>query len=300
MRLHAAYGLLTLFFVAAAGCGGGDATPMTGSGGSGGGSGGSGGGSGGSSGTGGAGTGGSQSGTGGSGGMQASGGSSGSGGTAGVDAAVSPDSGGGNAGTDAAGGAAGTDGGAPQTFNCTLILGAGQTLQWFNGGGFQATVGDARWEIRATDNTFTEAWANPNNGFWNVAVQSPCTANPAMPDRVVLIVYSRTLTTQADWEAQIGMVMTNIKTKYPSVQKIELLTFARGPDNMMCGTAVASTVSAAQDQAMQAVAERSAGMIKVGPKYFVPTCAAFAVANNTNLTTAGAMAVAQMLSAVYR
>jgi hypothetical protein len=224
----------------------------------------------------------------GSGGMTAPG----SGGEAMMDAPVGDAAG--------SGGAMGTDGGGGGNFTCTLILGAGQTLQWYNGGGFEAAVGNAKWEIKATDNTFTETWANAGNAFWNLATQSPCATAPTMPDRVLLIVYSHTLTAQADWETQLGMVMTNIKTKYPSAQRIELLSFARGPGNMMCGTAAASTTSAAQDMAMQAVADRSAGMVKVGPKYFVPTCAAFATANNTNLTTAGAMAIAQMLSAVYK
>ena len=96
------------------------------------------------------------------------------------------------------------------------------------------------------------------------------------------------------------MVMTNIKTKYPSAKAIELLSFARGPGNMMCGTSPYTMTTMAQDMAMQAVADKSAGMVKVGPKYFVPSCAAFMTANNTNLTAAGGMAVAQMLEAVYK
>lgn len=230
-----------------------------------------------------AGSGGSTAGSGGSGsgGMTAPG----TGGTVVVDAPVE------------SGDAPGTDGPA-QNFTCSLILGAGQTTQWF--GGFETALGTAKWEIKATDNTYTEAWANPGSAFWNVAVQSPCTTNATMPDRVLYIVYSKTLTAQAEWETQLGMVMANIKTKYPSVQKIDLLTMVRGPQNMMCGSAVATTVSAAQDQAMQAVADRSAGMISVGPKYFAPTCAAFATANNTNLTPAGGAAVAQMVAAFYK
>jgi hypothetical protein len=198
------------------------------------------------------------------------------------------------------GGTPGTDTPPAGDFNCTLILGAGQTLQWFNGGGFQAAVGDAKWELKATDNTFAETWANAGSGNWNLATQSPCATNPMMPDRVILIVYSHSLTAAADWETQIGMATANIKTKYPSAKAIDLLSFARGPGNMMCGTSPYTATTAAQDQAMQAVADKSGGMIKVGPKYFVPSCASFATANNTNLNAAGAMAVAQMLAAVYK
>ena len=188
---------------------------------------------------------------------------------------------------------------APQDFTCTLIIGAGQTLQWFNGG-FESAVGTAKWEIKATDNTYTEVWANPADAFWNLAVQSPCAVAATMPDRVLFIVYSKTLTAAADWEMQINKVMANIKTKYPSVKHIELLSMARGPGDKMCGTAAATVVSPAQDQAAQTVADASAGMIKVGPQYFAPSCAAFATSSNTNLTAAGASAVAQMLAAVYK
>jgi len=236
-----------------------------------------------------AGGGGSAGATGGAGGTTASG----TGGTAVTDAAPPEDS--------ADGGASGRDAGPtmPQSFTCSLIMGAGQTLQWFNGG-FESAVGTAKWEIKATDNTYTEAWANPANAFWNLAVLSPCATNATMPDRVLFVVYSKTITAEADWETQINKVMANIKTKFPSVKQIDLLSMVRGPEDKICGTAVATVVSAAQDQAAQAVADSSGGMIKVGPQYFAPTCAAFATTNNTNLTPAGAAAVAQMLSAAYK
>jgi hypothetical protein len=221
----------------------------------------------------------------------------GSGGTAVVDAATPID---GNPAGDA-GMETGvdTDATAPQNFNCTLIIGAGQTLQWFNGG-FESAVGTAKWEIKATDNTYTEAWANPSSAFWNLAVQSPCTADAMAPDRVLFVVYSKTITSEADWETQINKATVNLKTKLPSVTRIDLLSMVRGPANKMCGTAVATTVSAAQDQAAQAVADASAGMIKVGPQYFAASCSTFATSNNTNLTPAGAMAVGEMVAAFYK
>jgi hypothetical protein len=299
VRINGARRLFALLLVAAGCSGSGGGAPPTGSGGAGGGAAGSGG-SGGDVGTAGSAGGGSEAGMGGSGGVEPT---AGSGGNAGVDASGSAGSGGGTAGavgTDAGGGGPGTDGGAPQNFTCSLVLGAGQTIQWYNGGGFESAVGTAKWEIKAADNTFTEAWASPASSFWGLATQSPCAANATMPDRVLLIVYSKTITAEADWEMQITKVMANIKTKFPSAKQIDLLTMARGPGNTMCGTAVATQISPAQDQAMKAVADGSAGMIKVGPQYFVPTCAAFATTNNTNLTSAGATAVAQMLAAVYK
>jgi hypothetical protein len=203
-------------------------------------------------------------------------------------------------GDGAGGDAVGADAGGSQSFSCTLILGAGQAVQWYGGGGFEAAVGTDKWEIQGNDIAYAESWANARNLVWSLPLQSPCATNSMMPDRVLLTAYGRTTNSQADWEAQLGMVVTNIKAKYPGVRRIELLSLARGPGNTMCGTVPASSTSAAQDMAMQVVADGSAGMIKVGPQYFVPSCAAFSTTSTTSLTVAGAMAVAQMLAPAYK
>jgi hypothetical protein len=191
-------------------------------------------------------------------------------------------------------------GGPPQSFASTLIIGCFQTSQWFDAG-FETVVGNAKWEIKWDHNTFTEHWADPADAFWNIAVASPCASNATTPDRVLFIAYSMTLATEAAWETQLGHVVDNVKTKFSSVKQIELLGMVRAPNNQMCaGNSNKSTiVSPEEDQAMQAVADKSGGMVKTGPKYFAPSCASF-VANNTNLTPAAASAVVPMLSAVYK
>jgi len=198
-----------------------------------------------------------------------------------------------------AGGGAG-GGGASQSFNCTLVIGCFQTSQWFDAG-FEKTLGNEKWEIKADHNTFTENWANPTDPFWNLPVASACTNAATAPDRVLFVSYSKTLTTEEAWEMQLSLVMTNVKTKYPTVKQIELLGMVRAPNNQMCpsNNNPSTIVKPEQDQALQAVADKSAGMIKVGPKYFAPDCDSF-VTNNTNLTAAAATAIAPILAAAYK
>ncbi|HXK18892.1 MAG TPA: hypothetical protein VNG33_13870 [Polyangiaceae bacterium] len=224
---------------------------------------------------------------GGSGGTSAAGG--GSGGSGGSNS---------NGGVPAASGSGG--GGGSPSFSCTLVIGCFQTSQWY-GAGFEATVGTDKWEIKADHNTFTENWANPTDAFWNLPIASPCAKDQSLPDRVLFISYSKTLTTEDAWETQLSQVIANVKTKFPSVKQVDLLGMVRAPNNVMCANNnnPSTIVKPEQDQALQAVADKSAGMVKVGPKYFAPSCDSF-VTNNTNLTDAAAAAIAPTLSAFYK
>ena len=199
-----------------------------------------------------------------------------------------------------AGGGAGGGGGGAASFSCTLIIGCYQTSQWYDAG-FETAVGNDKWEIKADHNTFTENWANPADAFWNLPVASPCAKDPGAPDRVLFISYSKTLMTEQAWEMQLSQVMANVKAKFPSVKQVELLGMVRAPNNEMCpnNSNPSTIVKPEQDQALQAVADKSQGMIKVGPKYFAPSCDSF-VTNNTNLTPAAASAIAPTVAAFYK
>jgi hypothetical protein len=194
----------------------------------------------------------------------------------------------------------GDAGDGPRSFKCTLVIGCYQTSQWFDGG-FENAVGSAKWEIKWDHNTFTEHWADPADAFWNLQVASSCTSGATSPDRVLFISYSTTLATEAAWETQLTRVVDNVKTKFPSVERIELLGMVRAPNNQMCAgnNNVSTVVRPEEDQAMQAVADKSGGLVQIGPKYFAPRCDSF-IPNNTNLSAAGASAVATALSAIYK
>ena len=194
-----------------------------------------------------------------------------------------------------------SSGDAPLNFTCTLVLGAYQTSEWFDGG-FRSAVGATRWEIKWEHNTFTELWADPTNAFWSIATEPPpCATNATAPDRVIFVVYSKTLTAQADWETAITKVVGIIEAKYPSAKQIQLLGMARAPNNQPCpgNSDVAIVVRPEEQAAMQAVADKSGGLVQVGPAYFVPDCASF-LANNTNLTPAAASAVATTMAPLYK
>ena len=204
-----------------------------------------------------------------------------------------------HAGAQPVAGAGGT-GGDSQSFSCTLVIGCFQTSQWF-GAGFEAALSNEKWEIKADHNTFTENWANPTDAFWSLPVASACTNGATSPDRVLFVAYSKTLMTEAAWKSQLDQVVANVKAKFPTVRRLDLLAMVRAPNNEMCANNnnPSTIVRAEQDQAMQAVADDSGGTIKVGPKYFAPSCDSF-VTNNTNLTEAAAAAIAPTLAAFYK
>ncbi len=188
-----------------------------------------------------------------------------------------------------------------QAFSCTLLLAPFQTSQWFTGG-FQAAVGASKWEIKWAHNAYTENWANPTDGFWGTAIMgSACAMNSTAPDRVFFTVYSKTITGEAAWETAVTKVVDNIKAKYPTAKQIVLIGMARAPNNQPCpnNNDVALVVTPEEEQAMKAVADKSAGLVTVGPAYGVTSCAYF-VMNNTNLQGNGAKECADALIPFYK
>jgi len=296
MRINGLFGFVALLLVAVAcsenpGSGADAGAPPASSGGNSGlgGSGGSAGAPGGDPGQGG-GTAGSGGGPAGSGG---SGGSVGTGGTAGVG---QPDGGAGNSGTPEVAPPA-------QNFNCTLVLGAFQTSQWYDGG-FETAVGTEHWEIKAAHNLWTERWANPNDSAWSIPTVSPCATGATTPDRVLFVVYKNFMVAAAPpavWEPEITKDVENIKTHYPSAKLIELLTLARGPNNQLCPNNTSRNISIAPeiDAAIQAVSDKSGGTVKPGPKYYVPDCSMFE-GNTTTLTAGTGAKVAPQLIEYYK
>jgi hypothetical protein len=238
--------------------------------------------------------------------------SAGTGSSGSTDASAAYGTGGGDASVDvepADGAGANEDAGsseaAPpvQHFVCTLILGAFQTSQWFYGG-FSAGVETARWEIKSAHNNWTEKWADPQNAIWNLPTTSPCATGAATPDRVLLIVYKNMFGPPIPptvWEPEITKDVQNIKTKYPSARRIELLTEVRAPNNQPCpGNSSRNIVIAPEiDAAIQSVADKSGGLIQVGPKYYVPDCSLF-MTNITTLVDGGGAKVAPQLVEYYK
>jgi hypothetical protein len=190
----------------------------------------------------------------------------------------------------------------PAPFVCNHVMGGAVLGQWFPS--FEAKMDTTHWQELFGTGASIETWAMANSALWGGAVMSPCTTGSTRPDRVLLIVYSSTLTTQLQYVTDINSTITNIKTKYPGVKHIELLATLRGPNNpQMCQGAVALTVVPAYvDAALKAVADASAGMVTVGPKIAVPDCASWdnQPMPSADLTTAAIPVVGQLYVDYYK
>jgi hypothetical protein len=261
----------------------------------------------------------------------AAGSSTGNAGAGGGAAGATAGSGGGAAGATAgSGGGAGAQGGSGGSggsagpFSCTLVLGLFTTSQWFNGtnpGGASKTflqqpgIDATKWEGKLQKYSYIEKWSDPANGLWTQMTQNACATNATTPDRVMFVGFSPGIPAdqdyakyhamamdQAGWENQLNLVITNIKTKYPSAKEIDILTMGRAPMNMLCSNNndIDTIIAPYEDAAFEAVAAASNGLVKVGPKYYVPDCAtSYIFANDSDYTTTAANYIATEVGMYY-
>ncbi len=243
---------------------------------------------------------------GGQGGQQHQGGGGGEGGSPRMSMGGAP-GGTGGAGTGGAtgGGVAATGGagagGAPGgDYACTLMIGIQATWEWWEVG-FENMVDNAKWELIWVHSGFVELWADPADPVWSTAVTSPCAQNPGKPDRVIFLALNFDYTTAAEWDPVVISAVNNIKTKYPSARRIELMSFIRAPGDNACPQAPAkrSAITPAQDDAMAMAAAANPGLVFVAPKFEAKTCSEFN-SNPPHPSPAGATAWATMMANYYR
>lgn len=195
-------------------------------------------------------------------------------------------------------------------FTCTLVLGLFTTSQWFNGtdpGGADKTflqdgVDATKWEGKMQKYSYAEKWADPKSDLWNLDVQNPCAMASTTPDRALFVGFSPSTKDQAGWEKLLNAVVANVQTKYPSVKSIDILTMGRAPNNMLCpnNSDVDTVIAPYEDAAFEAVAAASKGLVKVGPKYYVPDCEnSYIFANDTDYTTSASNDLAMQMAAYY-
>jgi hypothetical protein len=69
----------------------------------------------------------------------------------------------------------------------------------------------------------------------------------------------------------------NLKDKYPSARRIELMTYVRAPMNKPCPGApdYRSEIGPDQDLAMAMIAAENPGLVTVAPKFEAASCADF-------------------------
>ena len=204
-------------------------------------------------------------------------------------------------GTGGAGGAAAANTG---PFVCNQAMPMTLTREWFEAG-FEtdASIVDGRWQLKAREHGYITEWANPNSDFWNEPIESPCAAGSTNPDHIVLLVLSWTCcTTAAQWETQINAAIANLKTKYPALKRLDLMTQLRGAGNVACPMAPTAgetvVVPASLDAALAAVAAENPGFVFVAPKWEAPNCAAFS-GGGPEYSAAGNTANAKTLAAYF-
>lgn len=195
---------------------------------------------------------------------------------------------GGTSGAGTGGGAAGAagaagSGGAPvdlptsKDFTCSWVLGITTTGEWYKAG-FEKVVDDARWQVTPIEMGHLEKWADPNHEIWQSAIQSPCTKNSKTPDRVVFNATKYEWTTVEEFLPAYVAVIDNIKTKYPSVKRVDLITYGRAPGNKECVGANRSSYSyikQAQDDAAAMLPAMFPGFVFVAPKWEHQSCSDF-------------------------
>ena len=226
---------------------------------------------------------------------------SGSGGPAagGVAAVAGSDGAGGRASAGSAGGA-GTAGPDNAAYACTLMIGITATQEWYDAG-FESIVNNAKWELIYVHSGFVELWADSKDPVWSTAVLSPCAQNAGTPDRVVFVALNFDFNTLDQWLPPTTAAVKNLRAKYPSAKRIELMSFIRAPGDRPCPQAPdkRSTITPAQDDAMAQVAAANPGLVFVAPKFEAKTCAEF-TSNPPHPSPAGATAWAKMVANYYR
>lgn len=207
-------------------------------------------------------------------------------------------------GGNAAGGVTSTS----SAYACNLIFGNSTTQQWFDGGFLTyPQIDPTRWELIAVAHHYIDSWANANDVGWTTAFDlgHQCANRATTPDRVIFIVtYSPPYPDQATYVKYITSIVNNIKTRYPTVKRIELTTLVRAPGNS--ATACSSkanneqSMPAAEDQAIAAVAAAPAfaGLVTALPPFYVTNCSDF-TADAPQYTTTGAANIAKVYGAYY-
>jgi len=181
---------------------------------------------------------------------------------------------------------------------CNLILGIQTTSEWF--GKFEKIADTARWELMSQDSAHIEKWADPMSPLWSLAKKSPCTTNAEQPDRIVFSATNYDYTTVDEFLPKYLAVLNNIKEKYPSAKRIDLMTYTRAPNNMECigaNRSADSFIKPAQDEAAQQAAAMFPGFVFNAPHWEVAACADFTLC--PHLTNDGNLAISATLATYF-
>lgn len=181
-------------------------------------------------------------------------------------------------------------------YECTVVLGLTVTNEWYNAG-FEQLVPDAEWEALVKPHTFVRDWGDPNHAVWSEATLSPCAARAKSPDRALFFAADWKYADEAEWKKGLTQAIATIRSKFPELKRLELLSMVRGPKNASCGDPK-SVIEPMVDAAIAAVVEPPGGVVQAGPKFEVSDCAAF-TKGGPHFSDEGGKQVAKLVSAHY-
>lgn len=225
--------------------------------------------------------------------------------------------------TGGTGGSAGSANAVPSSgpFECTLVLGSLLTSEWWNAG-FETDVSNAaKWElkwhhhgnIKHYADVASPFWSNegdPNNDAEGSPIVSPCSSASLTPDRILFFAIDWDYLSEQEWVDGLQQVIDNIKLKYPSAKRIDLMNEVRCPNNQMCnpgakygpgadadGLLQDCYVQPYVDTALQKVIARAPELLALGPQPESAECNP--AHNGAHLTTPANTQAAQDIAKFY-
>jgi hypothetical protein len=146
----------------------------------------------------------------------------------------------------------------------------------------------AKWEAIVSGHQYTPTWATPaaimpgDLVHFNKPLDGTqrCAQNSITPDRVIFHgTQWNTGYTMAQWLADWNGIVKNIKTKWPSVRRIELMLSTVGPGDKACPGGNEQTIPALGFQSLDVMQTMGGGLVFEDPglgQYFeVPNCSDF-------------------------
>jgi hypothetical protein len=158
-------------------------------------------------------------------------------------------------------------------------------MQWFDGGFLMYPGIDAtKWELIWVAHHYTNSWATPGDSAWSTPLDKghACTQNSTMPDRVIFQATQWTYTSTGPWVTDLTGIVNNIKTKWPSVKRIDIMLSTTAPGDMPCpGTPGGETIiPQVAYMAVDMMPAKFPGLVFALPHFEVPKCSDF-IGNGT-------------------
>jgi hypothetical protein len=179
---------------------------------------------------------------------------------------------------------------------CNLLLGSRLASEWFNAG-FEQVAGDRYWQAIFSPQALLQHWVDPAHAAWRQPLVSACMHNSDAPDHVVFVAESPDTRSREQWLQALTNLVETLKKKYPSLERIDLMTTIRGPKGASCGDA-RNAVAPYVDEAVDNVATNYPDLVKAAPKFEMDDCSAFKK-GGAHFSEQGAAAAAKLVGEYF-